>query len=114
MRAAKSGPQVNPSALQDSPPPILNPYAVGTMLHGTAPSPPKSTSAPSDTNALTFSSPAPVTVTSSDKTPNRRKTRAETRRMTFTEKGDVYGFQKIEQDDDVLLMSSLEEFKHKN
>jgi hypothetical protein len=109
MQVAGSDPQVTPSAVPEAPQPALNPYAVGTVLRGTPFSPPNSTST---IVAPPFSVPASVTVEPSVQTLSRRKTRAETRRLTLTEKGDVYGFQKLEQDDDVLLMSSLEEFQH--
>jgi hypothetical protein len=114
MRAAKSSPQVTPSAMRDPPLPVSNPYAVGTTLHDSTTPRPSSITVPPNTIAPVFSSPTTVNVTSSAQTPSKPKTRAETRRMTFTEKGDVYGFQKIEQDEDFLLLSSLEEYNHKS
>lgn len=108
MRVAESGSQVTTLVRLQESPPALNPYAVGNVLHATRFSPPVS----SNMIASSFLVPASAAVRPSVHPPSRPKTRAETRRLTLTEKGDVYGFQKLEQDDNVLLMSSLEEFSN--
>ena len=83
----------------------LNPYVAGNTLRGTTCTPSTATPVPSN-NAVLLSSPVSAQI-------SKAKTRAETRRLNCTGGRDVYGFTKLEKDDEVML-SSLEEFNDKN